>query len=101
MINIVPKAFDIQKAKLVLDSYGKNRELLKAHFVHDLINHQNYEAPKSILYHDIMIRKHYPKELIESVLNDLGYDLVFYKPAEEFGPGSDFSVIAIGIKSQL
>lgn len=100
MIIIVPKVFDISKANLLLDTYIKKREPIKALFVYDLINQQKYQAPKSILHQDNMIKKVYPKDLIESVLKDLGYNLLFYKSAEEFEKESEskanFSVIAFG-----
>lgn len=96
MITIVPETFDTQKARQLIDIYRKKRKPLKALFVYDLIYQQGYENPKDILYHDIMVKRLYTKELIESVLNDFGYILTNYISYETFGANSSHSVIAFG-----
>lgn len=77
------KDFNITKAYQLRNKYSAQRNLLKTCFVNELINYQRVFSPRSILYHELLIKKLYKKDLIVSVLNDFGYTLIEYKKADD------------------
>lgn len=82
------KDFDIVKAEQLLQEYSQKKDKLKKSLLTDLINyHRNLS--RSIVNEELLIEKRYSKNLVSSVLNDLGYDLVLFKHNSCFKRASD------------
>lgn len=83
------KDFNMTKAYQLRNKYSAQHDLLKTCFVNELINYQRVFSPKSILYNEFLIKKHYKKDLIVSVLNDFGYTLIEYKNPDDLSPNKE------------
>lgn len=84
------KNFDIDKAKEA-SIFFEARYV----FLTNLINEQSRSANKSIVGTKIIMHNWFERELVESILNDLGYTLTFYTFGFKCGFGcSQFTQIS-------
>lgn len=97
----ISKSFNIKKAQELLREYS-SKDKLKKSFLTDLIYYHERFSPDSILFEELLIEKHYSEDLVKSVLSDLEYDLIFYKPYYKFKKDTDkskpdYNLILFGI----
>ncbi len=103
-MTIVEK-FDISKAYHLQMSYKKSRKVAKQKLVEELISWQHFFGTTSITGVKISLPCCYRKSTVESVLNDLGYNLDYFSTSiqrglygETYGRNTNFSFSVPGAK---
>ncbi len=81
-MTIVEK-FDISKAFHLRDCYKKQRKISKQRLVESLISWQYFFGEKSIVGVTISLPCCYRKSTVESVINDMGYNLTYYNTSSQ------------------
>lgn len=77
---------DVQKANALLGKYAANKEKKKLKFLKSLISKYDSFFPMgSIINQPILFLEHFSRETIEAVLNDLGYDLLYFRYSSNLG----------------
>ena len=76
------KEFDIKKAEEVSLPYE-----IRYTFISILISAQKNSINKSIVGSEIRLLNYFAKDIVEQLLNELGYTLTFYKFGIECGIG--------------
>lgn len=70
--------FNIDKASELSLTYKKNRSISKYQFIKLLISLQQFDEKTTILGQTHSTPIYYEKDIVERVLNDLGYSLVSF-----------------------
>lgn len=68
--------FNIEKAEALCEIYHKKRHYAKERILNELIGYQEFFGDTSIIDCKLPLCYHYQKRTAESVLKELGYDLV-------------------------
>lgn len=73
---------DFNILKFCQSIYTKRKEQA---FLKTIVEYSIFFHPLSMFNRELLISKHYSKQIIESVVSELGYTLVSYKPLPNSG----------------
>lgn len=79
------KNFNISRAFELKEIYKKSHHYAKERFIEELVSYQYFFGSDSIVGCKLFTNHNYQKRTVESVLNDLGYELVTFSHTRQRG----------------